>query len=48
MQIKQSQLRDFEVLAKIGEGAYGQVFKVKRKVDGLIYAIKKVMKKEYR
>ena len=27
-------LRHFEVLGKLGEGAFGQVFKVKRKVDG--------------
>ena len=27
-------LRDFEVLGKLGEGAFGQVFKVKRKADG--------------
>lgn len=31
---KQSCLRDFEVLSKLGQGAFGQVFKVKRKADG--------------
>ncbi len=39
---KQSCLRDFDVLGKLGEGAFGQVFKVKRKVDGKEYAMKKV------
>ena len=31
---KGSCLRDFDVLGKLGEGAFGQVFKVKRKADG--------------
>ena len=35
-------MRDFEVLAKLGEGAFGVVFKVKRKADGKEYAMKKV------
>jgi NIMA (never in mitosis gene a)-related kinase len=35
-------LKDFEVLNKLGEGAFGQVFKVKRKIDGQLYAMKKV------
>lgn len=39
---KQSSLRDFEVISKLGEGAFGQVFKVKRKADGKEYALKKV------
>lgn len=39
---KQSCLRDFDVLGKLGEGAFGQVYKVKRKVDGKEYALKKV------
>jgi len=33
MENKQSNLRDFDVLSKLGEGAFGQVFKVKRKAD---------------
>lgn len=32
----------FEVIKKLGEGAFGQVFVVKRKVDGETYALKKV------
>jgi serine/threonine protein kinase len=39
---KKSCLRDFDVLSKLGEGAFGQVFKVKRKLDGKEYALKKV------
>jgi NIMA (never in mitosis gene a)-related kinase 1/4/5 len=39
---KQSNLRDFEVLSKLGEGAFGQVFRVKRLADGKEYALKKV------
>ena len=40
---KTSCLRDFEVISKLGEGAFGQVFKVKRKIDGKEYALKKVL-----
>ena len=36
-------LKDFEVVAKLGEGAFAEVFKVKRKEDGLYYAMKKVL-----
>jgi NIMA (never in mitosis gene a)-related kinase len=35
-------LREFVVLDKIGDGAYSEVFKVKRLSDGQIYALKKV------
>lgn len=42
MEKKQSSLKDFETLNKLGEGAFGQVFKVKRKADGETYALKKV------
>ena len=35
-------LKNFEILNKIGEGAYSEVHKVKRKSDGVIYALKKV------
>lgn len=35
-------LSHFEVLNKIGEGAYSQVFRVRRKQDGKMYALKKV------
>ena len=30
------------VLSKIGEGAYSEVYKVKRVSDGMVYALKKV------
>lgn len=35
-------LNDFVILAKVGEGAYSSVHKVKRVSDGNIYALKKV------
>lgn len=33
---------DFENLSLLGDGAYSTVYKVKRKSDGKIYALKKV------
>ena len=33
---------DFQILSKLGEGAYSTVYKVMRKVDKKIYALKKV------
>ncbi len=33
---------DFEELSKIGEGGFGQVFRARHKLDGHIYAIKKI------
>lgn len=41
-------MRDFDVLSKLGEGAFGQVFKVKRKADGKEYALKKVFQLQSR
>jgi serine/threonine protein kinase len=35
-------LQDFEIQKKLGEGAFGQVFVVKRKLDNHVYAFKKV------
>jgi NIMA (never in mitosis gene a)-related kinase 1/4/5 len=35
-------LKDFEVLSKIGEGAYSKVYKVRRVSDNETYALKKV------
>lgn len=35
-------LSHFEVLNKIGEGTYSQVYRVRRKLDGQVYALKKV------
>lgn len=35
-------MKDFEILSKLGEGAFGVVFKVKRREDGEEYALKKV------
>ena len=33
---------DFEIIKKLGEGAYSSVYKVRRLVDHTIYALKKV------
>ena len=35
-------MNDFQILQKLGEGAYSTVYKVKRLVDNNIYALKKV------
>ncbi|KAL4489955.1 hypothetical protein ABPG72_010854 [Tetrahymena utriculariae] len=40
--MSQTTLKDFEVISKLGEGSFSQVFQVKRKSDGMIYAMKKV------
>ena len=32
---------DFDILRKLGEGAFGQVFKVRSKLNNEIYAMKK-------
>jgi NIMA (never in mitosis gene a)-related kinase len=35
-------LKDFQLLSKLGDGAYSSVYKVKRIADGIEYALKKV------
>jgi NIMA (never in mitosis gene a)-related kinase len=35
-------IRDFQILSKLGEGAYSSVYKVKRLTDSKEYALKKV------
>lgn len=35
-------LEDFEISGRLGEGAYSSVYKVKRKSDKNVYALKKV------
>lgn len=37
-----SSAKDFVVLAKLGKGAFGTVYKVQRKQDGKVYALKKI------
>ena len=37
-----SRLSDFNVLSKLGHGAYSSVYKVQRYDDGEIYALKRV------
>lgn len=41
-------LADFTVLAKIGEGSYSSVHKVRRVSDGQTYALKKVQSEKLR
>lgn len=38
-------LEDFKIISCIGKGAYSNVHKVKRKSDGQLYALKKVLLK---
>ena len=35
-------IKDFQILKKLGEGAYSTVYKVRRVSDGKDYALKKV------
>jgi NIMA (never in mitosis gene a)-related kinase 1/4/5 len=35
-------MKDFQVLTKIGDGAYSEVYKVRRSSDMGVYALKKV------
>ena len=35
-------LKDFEILSKLGDGAYSSVYKVRRLSDGQVYALKRV------
>lgn len=35
-------IKDFQIIGKLGEGAYSSVYKVKRITDGKFYALKRV------
>jgi NIMA (never in mitosis gene a)-related kinase len=35
-------LKNFDILNKLGDGAFSSVYKVRRKSDGVAYALKKV------
>ncbi len=35
-------MNDFQIISKLGEGAYSVVYKARRLVDGNTYALKKV------
>ena len=39
---KRSSMKDFDVIKQIGKGSYGVVYKVRRKSDKKIYAIKTI------
>ena len=39
-------MENFEIIEKLGDGAYSVVYKVKRKQDNKIYALKKVKLKD--
>lgn len=38
----QGRLSDFQIIKKLGDGAYSSVYKAKRLTDGAIYALKQV------
>jgi serine/threonine protein kinase len=35
-------IKDFDIIQTLGKGSFGSVHKVKRKADGMFYAMKKV------
>jgi len=35
-------IKDFQIISKLGEGAYSSVYKVRRETDGNVYALKRV------
>ncbi|XP_075686369.1 eukaryotic translation initiation factor 2-alpha kinase 1 isoform X2 [Rhinoderma darwinii] len=39
-------LKEFEEIAQLGKGGYGKVYKVRNKLDGQFYAIKKILIKK--
>ena len=38
----QKKMEDFQIISELGKGVYSTIFKVKRKIDNKIYALKKV------
>ncbi|KAL0233778.1 hypothetical protein PCE1_002284 [Barthelona sp. PCE] len=42
MQQLRSSLDNFEILSKLGSGSFGTVFKVRRRIDGGIYVLKRI------
>ncbi|CAG9324786.1 unnamed protein product [Blepharisma stoltei] len=39
---KKSSVKDFEIMGKLGQGSFGSVYKVRRKVDSNIYVMKMI------
>jgi len=39
---ERTSMANFDVIKKIGDGAYSQVYKVRRHADGALYALKRV------
>jgi len=37
-----STLKDFDTVGKLGQGSFGVVYKVKRKIDNNIYVMKQI------
>jgi len=35
-------MKDFQIISKLGEGAFGTVYKVRRLADNIEYALKQV------
>lgn len=42
MDVSMSSMKDFVVIKQVGKGSYGVVYKVRRKSDNRIYAIKTI------
>jgi membrane-associated tyrosine/threonine-specific cdc2-inhibitory kinase len=51
MSVKMTQIQsdkfnnEYDVISKLGEGSFGEAFKVRSRLDGNLYAIKKAKQK---
>ena len=39
--------KEYDVVGSIGAGVYGQVYKVQRKSDGMLFAAKRILIKDF-